>query len=131
MERKIVLTQDGSHTLYLPDIQESYHSIHGAIQESKHVYINAALLLILPFFSEIRLLEVGFGTGLNALLTLLSNNTQKIIYYCGIEAFPITYRAQNDPSIPSPPFFVENHITINHLHIFCRKSFTKRFVQNE
>jgi tRNA U34 5-methylaminomethyl-2-thiouridine-forming methyltransferase MnmC len=90
MERKTVLTLDGSHTFYLPDIQESYHSIHGAVQESKHVYINAALLTALPLFSEIRLLEIGFGTGLNALLTLLANNTQKTIYYCGIEAFPMT-----------------------------------------
>jgi len=88
--RTITLTHDGSHTLYLPDVDESYHSVHGAVQEAKHVYINAALLAALPLSSEIRLLEVGFGTGLNALLTLLANNTQKKIYYCGIEAFPLT-----------------------------------------
>jgi tRNA U34 5-methylaminomethyl-2-thiouridine-forming methyltransferase MnmC len=89
MKREIILTQDGSHTLYLPEFDESYHSIHGAVQESQHVYINAALLAALPLFPEIRLLEVGFGTGLNALLTLLANNTHKTIYYCGIEAFPM------------------------------------------
>jgi tRNA U34 5-methylaminomethyl-2-thiouridine-forming methyltransferase MnmC len=83
-------TEDGSHTFYLPDLQESYHSIHGAVQESQHVYINTALMEALPFFPEIRLLEVGFGTGLNALLTLLANNTQKTIYYHAIEAFPMT-----------------------------------------
>jgi len=90
MKRTITLTQDGSHTLYLPDFDESYHSVHGAVQESRHVYINAALLAALPLFSEIRLLEIGFGTGLNALLTLLANDTPKSIYYCGIEAFPLT-----------------------------------------
>jgi tRNA U34 5-methylaminomethyl-2-thiouridine-forming methyltransferase MnmC len=90
MKRNIILTEDGSHTLYLPELQESYHSIHGAIQESQHVYINAALQAALPLFSEIRLLEIGFGTGLNALLTLLANTTGKKIYYCGIEAFPMT-----------------------------------------
>jgi len=88
--RSIILTQDGSHTLFLPDFEESYHSVHGAVQEAKHVYINAALLAALPRFSEIRLLEVGFGTGLNALLTLLANDTSKKIYYCGVEAFPLT-----------------------------------------
>ena len=90
LKREIITTQDGSHTFYLPDMQESYHSIHGAVQESKHVYINAALMTALPLFSKIRLLEVGFGTGLNALLTLLENNTSKTIYYCGIEPFPMT-----------------------------------------
>jgi len=89
MNRKLILTEDGSHTFYLPDLQESYHSVHGAVQEARHVYINAALKAALPIFSEIRLLEVGFGTGLNALLTLLENTAQKI-YYCGVEAFPMT-----------------------------------------
>jgi tRNA U34 5-methylaminomethyl-2-thiouridine-forming methyltransferase MnmC len=90
MQRKIILTEDGSHTFYLPELQESYHSIHGAVQESQHVYINAALLSVLSLFPEIRLLEVGFGTGLNALMTLLANKTSKTIYYYGIEAFPMT-----------------------------------------
>ena len=90
MNREIILTEDGSHTFYLPELQESYHSVHGAVQESRHVYINAALLAALPLFSEIRLLEVGFGTGLNALLTLLTNTTEQKIYYHAIEAFPIT-----------------------------------------
>jgi len=86
----MITTEDGSHTFYLPELQESYHSVHGAIQESKHVYVNAALLPSLSRFSVIHLLEVGFGTGLNALLTLLANNTQKTIYYYGVEAFPMT-----------------------------------------
>ena len=90
MYREIITTEDGSHTFYLSELCESYHSIHGAVQESNHVYISAALLPALSRFSEIHLLEVGFGTGLNALLTLLANNTQKTIYYCGIETFPMT-----------------------------------------
>jgi len=90
MNREIILTEDGSHTFYLPELQESYHSVHGAVQESRHVYINAALLAALPLFSEIRLLEIGFGMGLNALLTLLANTTEQKIYYHAIEAFPMT-----------------------------------------
>ncbi|MCL2041537.1 MAG: tRNA (5-methylaminomethyl-2-thiouridine)(34)-methyltransferase MnmD [Bacteroidales bacterium] len=90
MTRNIIITRDGSHTLYLPDVDESYHSVHGAVREAQHVYIRAALREVLPLLPEIRLLEVGFGTGLNALLTLLANDTQKKIYYCGVEAFPLT-----------------------------------------
>ena len=88
--RTLILTEDGSHTFYLPELQESYHSVHGAVQESNHVYINAALQEAMPLFPEIRLLEVGFGTGLNALLTLLANTTEQKIYYHAIEAFPMT-----------------------------------------
>jgi len=114
MKRKITLTQDGSHTLYLTDFDESYHSVYGAVQEAKHVYINAALLAALPFFSEIRLLEVGFGTGLNALLTLLTNNAQKTIYYCGIEAFPLT--ASEVQRLNYPEFLQTDHQLFQFLH---------------
>ena len=69
MQRIIEITEDGSHTLYLPELDEHYHSTHGAIRESLHVYLEAGLHHCHK--EEINLLEIGFGTGLNAFLTLL------------------------------------------------------------
>lgn len=93
MERKIILTGDGSHSFNVPELNVSYHSIHGAIQESIHVYINAGLYgLKHPQQSgTLRIFEVGFGTGLNALLTLIESEKNKSnIYYETIEPFPVS-----------------------------------------
>jgi tRNA U34 5-methylaminomethyl-2-thiouridine-forming methyltransferase MnmC len=79
-------TEDGSSTLYRPDIEEHYHSIHGAIQESMHVFINAGLKHHPA--KHLNILEVGFGTGLNALLTLI-NIKDHNIYYHAIEKYPL------------------------------------------
>lgn len=67
MKTILQTTADGSHTLYVPELDEHYHSTHGAIGESMHVYIDAGLRHCLS--AEINLLEIGFGTGLNAFLT--------------------------------------------------------------
>jgi tRNA U34 5-methylaminomethyl-2-thiouridine-forming methyltransferase MnmC len=85
------LTDDGSLTLYSDALQESYHSINGAIQESRHVFIEAGLLGVQK--TPIRVLEVGFGTGLNALLTwneALKNNLH--VEYESLEAYPVSNR---------------------------------------
>ncbi|MEA5108860.1 MAG: tRNA (5-methylaminomethyl-2-thiouridine)(34)-methyltransferase MnmD [Lentimicrobium sp.] len=66
----LVLTEDGSYTLYNRVLGEHYHSIHGAVQESRHVFLEAGYRYICEKFRDISILEVGFGTGLNALLTL-------------------------------------------------------------
>jgi len=101
METKLVITGDGSTSLFIPDLDEHYHSIHGAIQESIHVFINAGLIPILATKDEIQILEIGFGTGLNALLTgIESRNHTTSIQYTSIEKYPV-----------SPEF-------INHLN-FC------------
>lgn len=85
---QIELTADGSHTLFVPELDEHYHSVNGAIQESKHVFIDAGLHHCQK--DSIRIFEVGFGTGLNALLTLLdSQQSGKVIYYTTIEAYPL------------------------------------------
>ena len=86
MERKIELTEDGSHTLYLPEMDEHFHSIHGAIQESMHVFIETGLKKCNK--SEINILEIGFGTGLNALLSYL-HREGKTIHYYSIEKYPL------------------------------------------
>ena len=68
MNREIKATEDGSKTLYINELNENYHSFHGALQEAKHVFINNGLILVND--CEINILELGFGTGLNVLVTI-------------------------------------------------------------
>jgi tRNA U34 5-methylaminomethyl-2-thiouridine-forming methyltransferase MnmC len=83
------ITADNSPTLYVPELDEHYHSINGAVQESQHIFINAGLKQINK--KKIKILEIGFGTGLNALLTFseTQKNKQPIIRYTGIEKYPV------------------------------------------
>lgn len=83
---QIFATEDGSNSLYLPEFDETYHSRHGAIQESMHVFIENGLKSINK--KNIKILEFGFGTGLNALMTLI-NSKEKQIEYAGVEKFPL------------------------------------------
>lgn len=90
---KIILTADGSNTLFNENIGEHYHSTHGALQESKHVFIDAGLRHTIALFpdGEFSIFEVGFGTGLNFLLTLAHCKENGVgLRYTGVEAFPIT-----------------------------------------
>ncbi|MBX9779518.1 MAG: tRNA (5-methylaminomethyl-2-thiouridine)(34)-methyltransferase MnmD [Chitinophagaceae bacterium] len=92
MERIIQVTADGSNTLSIPVMEVSYHSKHGAIQESMHIFIHAGLyddrIKNLP---QINILEIGFGTGLNTVLTAIeANKIQKQITFTSIEAFPLS-----------------------------------------
>jgi len=91
MKREIIITKDGSPTIYLPDLDEHYHSTHGAIQEAEHVFILNGLNEFINQ-EKITIIEIGFGTGLNALLTAISciEKEKGTIYYTGIEAFPLT-----------------------------------------
>lgn len=89
---KLIVTSDGSHSLLNEALNETYHSVHGAIQESQHVFINNGLYYFLESCSRdsISIFEVGFGTGLNVLLTVKAMlNKEVIINYTSIEAFPI------------------------------------------
>lgn len=88
MDKEFVITEDGSHTIYLPEMDEHYHSTHGAIQESLHIYINQGLLQVAK--QEISILEIGFGTGLNAYLTFAYAENKKLkISYFSIEKYPL------------------------------------------
>lgn len=88
MKREIIQTQDGSTTIHLPEWEESYHSKHGAIQEAYHVFIKSGLELFSN--KSISVLEIGFGTGLNAFITYLeAKKSQQIINYVGVEAYPV------------------------------------------
>jgi tRNA U34 5-methylaminomethyl-2-thiouridine-forming methyltransferase MnmC len=89
---QIITTADGSKTIYNSEVGENYHSRHGALQESEHVFINSGLKHFLAGkeVSEVSILEVGFGTGLNFLLSADYCTTQQIkLEYTGIEAYPL------------------------------------------
>lgn len=95
MQRKIITTSDGSKTIHLVEWDEQYHSKHGAIQEAYHVFIKHGLSLFSN--TSISILEIGFGTGLNCLITLLeSEKLQLDVKYTGVEAYPITLEEQNE-----------------------------------
>lgn len=82
-------TADGSHTLFVPALNEHYHSVNGAVQEALHVFLNAGLNECKK--DEIAVFEVGFGTGLNAFLTAKwAEQSGKVIRYTSIEAFPLS-----------------------------------------
>ena len=106
MDKEFVITEDGSHTIYLPEMDEHYHSTHGAIQESLHIYINQGLLQITK--KEISILEIGFGTGLNAYLTYaFADSKNLVINYFTIEKYPlreIDYMKLNYPQNIFPEF---------------------------
>lgn len=88
MKKKLIVTRDGSHSFFVPDLEEVYHSRHGAINEAKHVFIKNGVCCSSK--KNIRILEIGFGTGLNALLTKLHADKNKIqIFYNALELFPL------------------------------------------
>jgi tRNA U34 5-methylaminomethyl-2-thiouridine-forming methyltransferase MnmC len=88
MERRLKITEDGSHTIYVRGLDEPYHSTHGAFQESMHVFIKQGLLTVKQ--PSVRILELGFGTGLNALLTFAQSIPLKLdIFYHAVEKYPL------------------------------------------
>lgn len=88
-ERELVETGDGSHSLYLPALNEQYHSRHGAVNESRHVFIKMGLRAVMPFEYPLQVLEIGFGTGLNALLTMEALHGP--LSYTTVEAYPVRW----------------------------------------
>ncbi len=93
----IITTKDGSHSLFSEKYEEIYHSGNGALQESRHVFIHSGFDHAIQKFqsvitaeSRLNIFEVGFGTGLNALLTLIAVEQQKVnVYYETIERYPV------------------------------------------
>lgn len=89
MKREIIQTLDGSTTIHLQEWDECYHSKHGAIQEAQHVFIKNGLSLFEN--KHVSILEIGFGTGLNAFITFLeAKKLNQTIDYVGVEAYPIS-----------------------------------------
>lgn len=96
---KLRTTQDGSHTLYVPELDEYYHSVYGAVQESGHVFLKEGFLFTAG--ESIDVFEVGFGTGLNAFLTCIEaeRSNRKVTYY-SIELFPVKTELINNLNYP-------------------------------
>jgi len=118
MENALIETQDGSHSLLSGVFGVSYHSRYGAIQESSHVFIQAGLHWKALQAKELRILEIGFGTGLNAYLTLLEARRLDLkIHYESIEAYPIAIEQASmlnyplilEPELGAPTLFMKLH----------------------
>jgi tRNA U34 5-methylaminomethyl-2-thiouridine-forming methyltransferase MnmC len=116
----IITTADGSNTIYNALVGENYHSRNGAVQESRHVFVRAGLQYFLENTATecntVSILEVGFGTGLNFLLTADFCTQQQIaLQYTGIEAYPLTAdmisRAAYEQYVPAPVWesFLQNY----------------------
>lgn len=85
---KIILTSDGSHTIYVPELDEHYHSIHGAVQESEFIFINNGFDFCQK--NPVSILEIGFGTGLNVLLTAVKSlTTGRKVNFTSVEKYPL------------------------------------------
>ena len=107
MNSELIITDDGSHSLYVPAIDECYHSSHGAIQESRHIFIEAGLKNCTR--NEIFILEIGFGTGLNALLAYqFALQTGKMIHYITLEKFPVS---SEQTSLLNYPGLIDEQLT--------------------
>ncbi len=96
---ELIKTADGSHTLFVPELNEHYHSVHGAIQESDHIFIRNGLEFSRA--DPVYIFEVGFGTGLNALLTVLkSQELKRKIFYVSLEKYPLEQEIINKLNYP-------------------------------
>ena len=101
MEIRLILTGDGSSTLFVPSLDEHYHSTFGAIRESQHIFIEAGFHAYTPKETPCRIFEVGFGTGLNAFLTLLETEKSGIpVHYTSIESNPLEPSIVNELNYP-------------------------------
>lgn len=86
--QRLILTSDGSHTIYVPELDEHYHSIHGALQESEYIFICSGYKFSKA--TPLNILEAGFGTGLNAFITLLECEKEgRQVNYTSIEKYPL------------------------------------------
>ncbi|WP_101689547.1 tRNA (5-methylaminomethyl-2-thiouridine)(34)-methyltransferase MnmD [Dysgonomonas massiliensis] len=100
MRTKIETTADGSHTLFVPELDEHYHSVNGAVQESMHIFIRTGLHHHPE--RELNIFEIGFGTGLNAYLTAIdAEQNNRLIRYTSIEAYPVDQELASQLNYPS------------------------------
>lgn len=108
MERTIERTADGSATLFVPELNEHYHSVKGAETESQHIFIDMGLKASVA--AQPRVLEIGFGTGLNAWLTLkAAQEAGKKVHYTGLERYPLSWEIVKALDYSSNPLFEQLH----------------------
>ena len=125
MKREIFITSDGSTSIHLPDWNEQYHSKHGAIQEAYHVFIKAGFEKFFETNSNkhentqtnISILEIGFGTGLNAFITFLEADKKNIkMDYVGVEAYPVAANEVEKLNYVSELKAANNQAIFNKMH---------------
>ena len=119
MKRSIITTSDGSKTIQIGEWNEQYHSIHGAIQEAKHVFIKMGLhyFLELHKVKSLRVLEMGLGTGLNAFITALESEIKNLhVYYEAIEAHPVLKHELSQLNYPELLANDNQHSLFNNIH---------------
>lgn len=115
VKRQIIYTADGSTTLHIPEWEESYHSKHGAIQEAYHVFIHSGLSLFEG--KSVAVLEMGFGTGLNAFITWLEHEKRgQSIDYVGLEAYPVAQEEVAQMNYPSALNVVQHQSIFDTMH---------------
>ena len=114
-EVRLEITGDGSQTLFVPSLDEHYHSVFGAITESMHIFIDAGLRFVAERKDKIDILEVGLGTGLNALLTFVFVQERQIpVHYTALEKFPLPIEMSSQLNFSdqmSSHFKIPNQIT--------------------
>ena len=89
MKETIIDCEDGTQTISSERFNELYHSKYGSIQESERVFIEIGYKQAMEIQKDLQILEIGFGTGLNALLTFLENSNNNNIYYTALEKYPL------------------------------------------
>ncbi len=137
MTTELKITQDGSHTLFVPELNEHYHSTFGAIQESEHIFINNGFNA-LTIEGAVNILEIGFGTGLNALLTYFeAEKREKKVKYVSVEPEPLSeeiYSILNYPVLlnykNSKDVFLKIHSTQWGTDIFISDNFSIHKIKN-
>lgn len=128
MQRIIEKTEDGSATLFVPELNEHYHSVKGARTESQHIFIDMGLKASAA--ARPHVLEIGFGTGLNALLTLeTAEKEQRQVHYTGIELYPLTWPEVKSLDYSDTPLFERLHQAAWGEEVTVSPHFTLRKVQ--
>ncbi len=113
----LIVTQDGSHTIYAEKFGVTYHSKYGAVTESAHVFIDAGLRFKAAVQTEINLLEVGFGTGLNAYMSWLEAERRGLLVrYTGLEAYPIVPEEAAEFNYPALLGTADRQTSFERLH---------------
>lgn len=134
MKRIVAHTSDGSATLFVPELDEHYHSVKGARTESQHIFVEMGMRQSAA--TDLHILEIGFGTGLNTFLTLLeSNNTSRKVHYTGLELYPLAWNTVAElhysdnalfEQLHTAPWEEEVHITPIFTLLKQKTDFTKK-----